>query len=273
MTSKRAGTPLRVLLGAAGVAFCALACSQVLGLEDRKLDPTLGAAGEGGSGTAGTSTTGGSGGVGGSGGTAGGGGGGGDLCEEYCDTIELNCAPPDHAQYTSKEQCLATCAIFNEGDTSEMNPSGNTVACRLNQAKLAIATGEPLEHCSAAGPGGADKSGQFRCGEHCDGYCAIMNEACVPPRTPFANVAECISACRDLPNLGGFNQGIDSGNSVQCRIWHVTAATLSPDVHCGHASGDAPCVDATGGAGGAGGTGGSGGVGGTGTGMGGASGT
>jgi hypothetical protein len=58
---------------------------------------------------------------------------------------------------------------------------------------------------------------------------------------PFDTVDECQAACGDLPDLGTNSASINSGNTVQCRIWHVGAATVDADTHCGHAGGDAPC--------------------------------
>ena len=39
--------------------------------------------------------------------------------------------------------------------------------------------------------------------------------------------------------LAGASQGRDSLN---CRLWHVSAATVAPSQHCGHASGEPPCA-------------------------------
>ncbi|MGE0327183.1 MAG: hypothetical protein AB7K71_05955 [Polyangiaceae bacterium] len=211
-----------------------VACSNLLGLEDRKLDPTFDNGGSGGvGGTGGSSATGGT------------GGGASDLCNEYCDEVLTNCTG-ELVQYPNREQCLAICAAIPVGD----GPTGNTMTCRLQQAINARTSGEPVEHCSAAGPGGANATGLAICGTNCEGYCGLMADVC--PEA-FSSIGACLQECSGLPDLGGFNSGIDKGNSVQCRLWHVSAATQAVFPHCEHAAGAQPCDPGTAGPGGAGG--------------------
>jgi hypothetical protein len=40
-----------------------------------------------------------------------------------------------------------------------------------------------------------------------------------------------------------YSTAIQDGDSVQCRLYHVTAATLDSRTHCSHAAGVALCVD------------------------------
>ncbi len=219
------------------------ACSNLLGLEERQLDPTFESGGSGGNG-----------GTGGSAGTAGTGGGASELCNQYCDEVLANCTG-ELLQYPNREQCLAICAAIPVGD----GPTGNTMTCRLQQAINARTSGEPVEHCSAAGPGGASATGLAICGSNCEGYCGLIANVCPDA---FASAGACLQECSALPDLGGFNSGIDKGNSVQCRLWHVSAATQAVFPHCEHAAGAQPCDPGTKGPGGAGG----GGAGGTGAG-------
>ena len=44
------------------------------------------------------------------------------------------------------------------------------------------------------------------------------------------------------PSNVTYNTTVQEGNSVQCRLFHVTAATLDPIAHCVHAAGLAPCA-------------------------------
>jgi hypothetical protein len=59
---------------------------------------------------------------------------------------------------------------------------------------------------------------------------------------------DCLEDCGDVPDLSQppdnlrFNASIDEGDSLQCRLYHVSAATLDPVLHCPHAGGAPPCA-------------------------------
>ena len=113
--------------------------------------------------------------------------------------------------------------------------SGNTVACRQRNAELASETGEPAAHCPAAGPGG-----DGICGPDCLGFCTLLAEYCT--QLMSFTVAECVQACVDVPVLAEpYNVNIQSGDSLQCRLYHVSAASLDPATHCVHAAGIELC--------------------------------
>jgi hypothetical protein len=234
------GRTLAMLVAALGVS-----CAALIGIEDAEVDPTLelgGPGAQGGSATGGGGASAGRGGQGaevGTGGSAGSAGGEADgsvaeaLCEQYCATVQANCTEDgttNHAVYFSEAICLAACSAFADGSPGD--ELGNTVHCRLTQAQLAASTGEPDEHCPAAGPGGASF-----CGEHCEGFCTMMARFC----PGFGSFADCMQECPGIPDIGGYNIGIQSGDSIQCRFYHVSAATQAPSVHCPHAAGALPC--------------------------------
>jgi len=59
----------------------------------------------------------------------------------------------------------------------------------------------------------------------------------------YNGLAECQSACSEsIVDLGDFDISQSSGDSLNCRLWHVSAATVAPSQHCGHASGEPPCA-------------------------------
>ena len=181
-------------------------CEGVLGIEDAELDPEFEAAGT-------------------------------SACEVYCSTVADSCTGDD-AVFTNRNTCLAFCErlpIGNDGDTT-----GNSVACRVAQAELAAATGEPEVHCPLAGPGG-----EGTCGDNCESYCGVFADVCTTRFAQgYADVADCIDACGiDIPDLGSFDTSMDEGDSVQCRLWHLSAAAVNPTHHCIHADGEIPCVD------------------------------
>jgi hypothetical protein len=233
------------------LATLAAACASIVGIEDAEVDPTL-RLGEGGAqGGDGGSATGGDAGAGGeaaeggtagsnggaSGGTVGGQGGGGadagagpPLCDEYCDAVIANC--DTHRVYASPLICQAICEILAPGSPGDR--SGNTVHCRLSNAELAVATGEPTEHCPAAGPGGAGI-----CGDDCASYCVLMAHFC----PDFGTEEECRGNCPSIPTIGGYNTTMTSGNTLECRLYHVSAATQDARTHCPHAAGmEAFCI-------------------------------
>jgi hypothetical protein len=202
-------------------------CAAVLGIEQATHDSKLdnGGAGNGGTGNAGT---------------GGGGGGNKPLCETYCDTVGASCTGTNE-QYESRAVCLRTCARLEEGQAGD--DAGNTIQCRLHYAESAAsAPGEAAGACSAAGPGGAQLDAPNVCGSYCEGLCAIALDTCKGANFRFTSLSECKAACETLPDLGNYNDKIIEGNSVQCRLYHVSAAQIDPIIHCPHVGGDVgPC--------------------------------
>ncbi|MEY2929701.1 MAG: hypothetical protein RL033_450 [Pseudomonadota bacterium] len=158
-----------------------------------------------------------------------------ELCLSYCDTIMAGCTDAN-AQYASPTACLLVCEKLPVGTPGAT--SGNSVECRNSKAALALSTGEGANYCFTAGPGGGGV-----CGQDCDGYCSVMMASC----REFSTVSQCTADCSIVPNLAQssvvqtYNTSMQSGNTVQCRLFHVTASTLDPVLHCPHASGLTPC--------------------------------
>ncbi len=140
-------------------------------------------------------------------------------------------------------QCACGCdgAAFvpagAEGDTS-----GNSVGCRTYHARASVALQDPLTHCPHAGA-----SGGAVCGTWCDNYCDLAGAICTGANELYADAAACATACDGLPDDGA--PGDVSGDSVQCRIYHLGVAGSDGDtsaaIHCPHAaatSGDDVCA-------------------------------
>jgi hypothetical protein len=183
------------------------ACQQLVGTKDRTLDPSL----EPDAATA------------------------SPACTEYCNTVMANCTDAN-AQYVSLPVCLADCSHFPlEGPDKNF---GNSVQCRQYEATLAGTSGEPDDSCSAAGP-----DGDPVCGSACDSYCGLIMPICP---TAFGSSAECLHDCKSMVDLGSYNTSDQRGDTLQCRIFHVSAATQSPSSHCPHAGAESTryCVDA-----------------------------
>ena len=193
------------LLGAVACSLGTLAsCQQVIGIQDANLDPL----------SAGAPT----------------------LCETYCDTVAANCTG-NVAVYTTNDVCLGFCGHLAVGTAGD--EQGDSTECRLTQADNAARTGEPNVHCPIAGPAGGGT-----CGSNCDAYCTVFQQECADRfNQAYADLAACQTDCQaNIPDLGTYNANMSSGNSVQCRLWHLTAASLDPGVHCPHAAGEAPCA-------------------------------
>ena len=185
-------------------------CGSLVGIEDAKCDPNLPECNPGGPST---------------------------LCRDYCSTVMANCKG-DNAVYEGSATCYAVCKALPEGKAGD--DSGNTVRCRLHQAEEAGPQGvnEPAQHCPGAGPGGQGPEGEVLCSENCDGFCSIMQSVC----DDYGSLEACKTACKAVPDLGGYDTSHSAGDSVQCRLWHVSAAADEPNPHCLHAAGKSYCV-------------------------------
>jgi hypothetical protein len=249
------------------------ACTQVLGIEDARVDLTLselpgGSSGETSLGQSGAQDHGGGGAGGGSSGTSGrssvagtssslagndamaGASGEPSTCQSYCEAVVSNCTGK-YEQYRTLTQCLQVCKQLPTGAIGDENV--NSVECRARQAYFAES--EPAVYCKSAGPLGADK-----CGSNCVSYCALMQATCTASSTAgnlepsyFNTAQSCLTACSALPSdPSGPVQYSSSptaepssyiGNNVFCRAYHVVAALDqdAPTEHCPHAMGGDPC--------------------------------
>jgi hypothetical protein len=158
------------------------------------------------------------------------------LCAQYCDEVMQACTG-QNASYAMRETCLGVCGQLDAGVPNEPT-NDNTVACRQFQARLATATSEPKSHCRSAGPGGANE-----CGTNCAAYCTLLRKSC---SAQFALLQDCERQCSALRDRGDFDIVTDySGDTLGCRLVHLSTATVDPATHCSHAQilPTEPCVD------------------------------
>jgi len=208
--------------------FFIAACANLAGIEKATLD------------TEGVQASGGGASLGGSGGMATGGtASGGALnaveakrlaCETFCTDVQTTCTGANQV-YTSEEVCRSVCSNFDLG--RPLDETGNTVTCRINNVRQAKQNGEVQIHCPAAGPGG-----NGICGADCENYCGLMAAICPDI---FASRVACGAECLKLTTQNTYNTSIIKGNDVQCRLYHVSAATTNTMLHCPHAGGAVPC--------------------------------
>ncbi len=162
--------------------------------------------------------------------TSGGGGAVAQTCDAYCALITKNCTDMN-AQYSSNDACVKSCAAFPPGMAADM--AGNTLGCRIYHAGAAAA--DAGTHCVHAGPGGAGL-----CGANCDGFCTIAAKACTATNKQFADDTACQTACKGFKDMVKYNSTVTTGNSLACRLYHLTVATTDPGTHCPHIVANSP---------------------------------
>lgn len=154
-------------------------------------------------------------------------------CQRYCERVSDTCRD-QYAVYPNDDDasCLAVCALWTE----------DQVSCRDEEAQKAASSREFWEYCQGAGPGGSTA-----CGDNCQSYCEIMQQACEMPERE-EDVETCVQKCgvlrdrernlRGLPaNTSRFDVRKDhEQDTLQCRLVHATIAVVSPEDHCWHAA-------------------------------------
>ena len=172
------------------------------------------------------------------------------ICNDYCD-LEFKVCPGLVGQYDNRETCLQTCvALDNSADGSRLTV-GNTVSCRLKSLhdaeKLQAAPTDLQQACTRGGPGGGDTCTLAQEAPDCEGYCAIYRSACKGDSSnPFVTFglandnagtqSECIEKCRGIPPMSGpgytWQAGMNSGDTLGCRMYYATAALGDPTANC-----------------------------------------
>ncbi len=145
-------------------------------------------------------------------------------CEDYCTLVMEACNGPQ-ALYTTRDICLGVCSKLDVGDAEDTH--NNTLACRTYWANEAL---REAGYCPSAGPGG---NGQ--CGSDCEAYCQIFPQVC-PDDYKYQSTKDCLKFCETVPQKTTFDVVVDhGGDSIECRLVHVSSAILKPKDHCPHA--------------------------------------
>ena len=160
---------------------------------------------------------------------AGGSGGGTAMTpvEQYCAAIMANCTGAEK-QYPSLESCLSAAAAFPAGMPADT--MGDSLACRAYHSTAAGQ--DAATHCVHAGPAGG---GDMFCGVTCAGFCDIAVAEC---NGQWADKNACMTACALIPsNMMKYNTSYTSGNTIECRLYHLSVAAQSATdatTHCPH---------------------------------------
>lgn len=140
-------------------------------------------------------------------------------CTSYCNAINTRCTGTNQ-QYANVQNCMDSCADFTAGTLGDS--SGNTLGCRLYHTELSADA--PDQHCVHAGP-----SGGMTCGTTCEGFCAIAPVECPTEWT----VNQCASRCANITSTPPYSTA-STGNTIECRLYHLTMAATDPTNHCPH---------------------------------------
>jgi hypothetical protein len=155
-------------------------------------------------------------------------------CDPYCTDVRRcpSTAGNYSSLYVSKQTCLGICTDLAPGSALE-GQSNNTVACRDSQLNLAEI------NCQAAGPGGGGT-----CGTNCEAYCSLLHKICsdkfdsdFPPSSadPEALCQQvCTTGLTPVP-YSVDDPVINVADTLQCRLWHLSTATVEGISHCEHA--------------------------------------
>jgi hypothetical protein len=148
-------------------------------------------------------------------------------CAKYCDLVQSHCKG-EHAQYASKDECLAFCEHIPPGDPYDMKETAG-MYCRQNYAGSPSLT-DPETYCAAAGPFGGGI-----CGDRCTAFCQVAFSACAPDAGagPYASVPKCKTECVEYvfkeAGVDGGGEGLDgpkTGDTLNCRLYHLRKAVI-----------------------------------------------
>lgn len=153
------------------------------------------------------------------------------VCQQYCVEIMEACTG-DNAQFPDTTICVTHCnewAAWPIG--TENNREFNDIECRLSHALSAGAGENVAANCVRAGP-----TGGSACGTLCVNYCDLLAKNCAEQPDVLMARDECLRQCGNYDQTG--NPGDATGDTVQCRIHHLTLAAHTPprsnQTHCPH---------------------------------------
>ena len=79
--------------------------------------------------------------------------------------------------------------------------------------------------------------------ENCNAYCDESLETCRDGNAQYGSFDECLSECSNFALTG--TEGDRKGDTLQCRLYHLSVASTDPELHCPHSgpTGAGQCVD------------------------------
>lgn len=158
-------------------------------------------------------------------------------CNTYCTGITATCKDGNKQYFGTNDaeqiaNCNTICGSFNVG---AFNDGMDSLGCRTYHLEAASVDQAAADmHCEHAGPLGGAICGT----DERKNFCALATDIC-PALFPAGDLCETDIAAIDVATP--YNQGITAGNSLACRMYHLTAAVTDATMHCPHADGAAPC--------------------------------
>jgi hypothetical protein len=139
-----------------------------------------------------------------------------------------------NAEYLDNATCLAVCAKFAVGSINDTGGQ-DTLGCRQYHAGAAAMNADL--HCHHAGLMGAGVCSASNCAGWCEANLAQCSGA--NPQI-YPDQATCVADCTGFPVAdGGDNVNANtSGNTLNCRLYHLEAAYTTPMLHCPHTAPD-----------------------------------
>jgi hypothetical protein len=150
-------------------------------------------------------------------------------CPSYCSSIADRCS--GRPQFASQQVCEAYCGKLPQGDVNEIR-ADNSSLCRENALFANDASGAAVD-CVGAGP-----RGSIACGHTCANFCQGLQLICGDEFGKIGGGVGCLADCKQLADCGAY-QSDTAGNAatIQCRLFHLSAAANDPVQHCRHAAG------------------------------------
>lgn len=163
-------------------------------------------------------------------------------CDNYCALIKVHCTG-DNLQYSSDtdgsdtdEACMKMCAKMDPGTIDDTKK--NTVGCRVRVLETFGDVDEP-ELCRSLGPAGGGL-----CGSDCENYCKTLEAICPDEFATFNG--DCEAGCGGFHDCDGYVAEKDrNDDSLQCRLFHLSSASVDPTTHCPHAIAMGHCSETT----------------------------
>jgi len=77
----------------------------------------------------------------------------------------------------------------------------------------------------------------------CEDYCNDSITVCRDGNAQYASLGECLTTCSGYATTG--DEGDTKGDTLQCRVYHLSVAETDPELHCPHSgpTGAGMCVD------------------------------
>ena len=156
-------------------------------------------------------------------------------CAGYCTANTATCTGAN-SQWGSMQNCLDTCSHWSMGAMGDT--SGDSLGCRIYHTTAAES--QPSVHCPHSGPTGGGQCGTSTCADFCPLETAVCSTA-----YPATGAQSCATLCPGFTSTGqSYSSADTSGNTIECRFYHLTAAATDPTTHCPHTVADTtggPC--------------------------------